>query len=285
MSGPRRLHEALRDAEATLLAAGVASPRTDARLLAAHLLGCSPMDLHFRRDDAEPAGFSDLVACRARRVPLQHLLGRAPFGPLELEVGPGVFVPRPETEVLGQWAVDMLLHHRDQPGRAVDLCTGSGALAAWMASATQAQIAAVEISEQAVRYARRNLPHWVTLLHADATGPDLLHQAPLKAWVGICDVVVSNPPYVPSDAQVPPEVHHDPPEAVFAGADGMALIPALAAQAHALLRPGGVVGFEHDDATSEATQRALRDAGFVDVRPLQDLAGRNRFALARKASE
>jgi len=227
----------------------------------------------FFHDDI-PAGFWELVHRRATREPLQWILGSAPFGPLDLKVGPGVFIPRPETEILADWAVNL------RASSYADLCTGSGAIAAYIAHfLPHAHVCAAEKSPEAARYARDNgAPNlWVG---------DVLDTAACVAALDPegkgFDVVVSNPPYVPETAQVSPEVEADPHDAVFAGEDGMSFIPQLAHTAFALVRPGGDFGVEHDDATQPAVCDALAAAGFTGITPLTDLAGKPRFVTAVK---
>lgn len=273
----RTLSAALVEATAVLIDAAVPSPGNDARLIAGHLLGIDKLQLFLRGDDPVPAGFDDMVARRAAREPLQYILGVAPFGPLELKVGPGVFIPRPETEMLAEWSVKSL-DGISEP-RVVDLCTGSGALAAYLAhERADAEIAGVEKSPEAAAFARRNLPARVQLILGDATSPELLAE-----WDGSCDLVVSNPPYVPETPDLDPEVYQDPHEAVFAGVDGMSVINEMVDQIHRLLRSGGVTGIEHDDDTSSQVQEVLwSHGGFTDVAPLSDLSGRARFVTASK---
>ncbi|MGP6173439.1 peptide chain release factor N(5)-glutamine methyltransferase [Corynebacterium sp. A21] len=273
----RTLSEALVEATAVLIDAAVPSPGNDARLIAGHLLDVDKLQLFLRGDGPVPAGFDEMVARRATREPLQYILGVAPFGPLDLKVGPGVFIPRPETEVLADWSVKSL--NGISAPRVVDLCTGSGALAAYLAhERTDAEIAAVEKSPEAAAFARLNLPAQVQLILGDATSPELLAE-----WNDSCDLVVSNPPYVPETPDLDPEVYQDPHEAVFAGADGMSVINEMVDQIHRLLRRGGVTGIEHDDATSELVQQVLRShGGFAEVAPLSDLTGRARFVTASK---
>lgn len=273
----RTLSQALRAASAQLADAGVDSPANDARLIAAHLLDVDKLQLFLRGDDPVPAGFDEMVARRAGREPLQHILGTAPFGALELHVGPGVFIPRPETEVLADWAVRQL---RGTTGpRVVDLCTGSGALAGYLAHEREdAVIAAVEKSSAALVYARRNLPGRVELIQSDVTDPELLPH-----WRGSCDLVVSNPPYVPETGGLSAEVYRDPPEAVFAGTTGMDVIDRMLDNIHLLLRHGGKVGIEHDDSTSAQVQQLMAaHGGFCDIAVLADLTGRARFVTASK---
>lgn len=273
----RTLSQALTEATAALTGAAVASPANDARLIAAHLLGVTKLQLFLRGDDPVPAGFDELIARRAAREPLQHVLGQAPFGPLELAVGPGVFIPRPETEVLADWAVRQLADI-DRP-RVVDLCTGSGALAAYIAHArADAAVAGVEKHPAALEYARRNLPDRVELVAGDATDPNILPD-----WQGRVELVVTNPPYVPQTLDLDPEVYHDPPEAVFAGASGMDVITAMAETVHRLLKSGGLFGVEHDDTTSFEVQEVFAaHGGFTDISVLEDLTGRGRFVTGSK---
>lgn len=220
--------------------------------------------------------YEALVARREHREPLQHVLGVAWFGPLELEVGPGVFIPRPETEVLAEWGVRQL-RGMDSP-LVVDLCTGSGALAAYIAhEAPNARVYAVELSDAAFSYAQRNLADsGVTLIQGDVTDPEIL--AELNSSV---DLLVTNPPYVPETDDLEPEVYADPHEAVFSGTDGMTLIRQMVPTVSRLLKPRGRVGIEHDDTTSSLVQAALHDAGgFTAIKPLTDLTGTPRFVTA-----
>jgi len=263
----------------TLREAGVDSPEVDARLLAAHVLGVAPMQLMFADAPADFGGrYTELVARRAAREPLQHITGTAPFYGVDLAVGPGVFIPRPETEVLAEWAVRKLVDAPPAP-TVVDLGSGTGALAIAVARARpDANVYAVERSEAARAYLQRNvekLAPQVNVVAGDMTDPELL--------AGItADVVVSNPPYVPETLQLQAEVYADPHEAVFSGADGMAAIRGLVPAVKQMLKDGGAVGIEHDDTTSEAAQAELRGGGFADVRALEDMTGRARFVTASK---
>lgn len=277
MSAVRR---AIDSAAATLAEAGIASARWDAEELAAHVTGTergrlalldSPGDDFYGR-------YRDVVAARSRRVPLQHLTGTAAFGPLMLQVGPGVFIPRPETEALLAWVNKQRLPSRPV---IVDLCTGSGALAVALAQLNPgARIIAVDDSEAALTYARRNAAGTgVELVRADVTTPGLLPELD-----GGVDAVVANPPYVPDAATVEPEVaQHDPHHAVFGGPDGMAVIAPIVELAGRWLRPGGVFAVEHDDTTSaETVEMVRRTALFEEITKHEDLAGRPRFVTARR---
>lgn len=277
---------AVADATQTLAEAGVASPRVDAELLAAHVLKVPRARLVLIRhwDAAAAARYRQLVADRSRRVPLQHLTGTAGFGHVELAVGPGVFVPRPETELLAQWASQQVARLPGEPV-VVDLGSGSGALALEIAhQAPAARVYAVERSPAALVWLHRNAQaraaagdRPIEVVVADATDP-----ATLDHLVDRVDVVVCNPPYVPEQVPVPPEVaQHDPPEAVFAGPDGLAVIRPVVATAAALLRAGGWFGMEHDDTHETVVPQLLQDQ-FTEVIDHRDLADRPRFVTARR---
>ncbi len=280
---PLRL--AVLEAERILTAAGVDSPRNDAELLAAHVLGVErgKLPLVPLVDPPVVEAIGKLVARRAKREPLQHLTGDAPMGAITVAVGPGVFVPRPETELLFAWGLAALEGVR-RP-RVVDLCTGSGVLALAVANARpDAEVHAVDVDLSALAWARRNAGARldagdtpVRLYSGDVTDPRLFAELD-----GQVDLVLCNPPYVPAGTVVPPEVaDHDPEHAVFSGADGLDAIRAVVTAAARLLRHGGAVAIEHDDTHGEsvpallATRRVL-----TDVQDHPDLAGRPRFATA-----
>jgi release factor glutamine methyltransferase len=277
-----QLREAIEHAAAKLAAAGVPSPRADAEVLAAHAAGTSRWRLLMLDavDDELLGRFSELVAARARRIPLQHLIGTAAFGPITVNVGPGVFVPRPETESLLEWAM-----HQSLPAEPliVDVCTGSGALAVALANhRPDARVVAVDSSEAALEYAWRNARGTaVDVRHGDVTDADLFPDLD-----GQVHLLVANPPYLPEGAQLEPEVaDHDPRQALFGGQDGMDIIAAIVRLARRWLRPAGLVAVEHDDTASPATTQLFSAAGvFDDVTPHNDLAGRPRFVTARLAS-
>jgi release factor glutamine methyltransferase len=271
------LRPVIEAAAVALAEAGVGCPRTDAELLAAHAGGTDRGRLAFT--EAAPEffeRFDELVAQRAKRVPLQHLTGTAPFGPVTVHVGPGVFIPRPETESLLEWAADQPL---SQCSVIVDLCTGSGALAVALSKyRPDARVIAVDDSEDALAYARRNTAGTpVELIRADVTQAGLLAELD-----GQVDLVVANPPYIPDGVALEPEVaEYDPPHALFGGVDGMAVIDRIVELAARLLRDGGRCGVEHDDTTSARTVEAFtRTERFVDVTARHDLTGRPRFVTA-----
>jgi release factor glutamine methyltransferase len=278
-----------------LSAAGVESPRVDAELLAAHVLGIGRGRLllvdAIRPDDLRR--FTDLVARRAARVPVQHLIGTAAFRHLELAVGPGVFVPRPETELLAGWGIDAAAALAGPAPVVVDLCSGTGAIALSVANELPvARVTAVERSDAALFWLRRNAAERaaagdpaIDVVPGDVTDPALAASTGgLAPLVGTVDVVLCNPPYVPDSTPVPPEVvDHDPAEAVFGGADGLAVIRPVVALAAALLRSGGVLGVEHDDVHATAVPELLRaDGRFAEVVDHDDLSGRPRYATARR---
>lgn len=273
------LAEAVREATAILAAAGVPSPRVDAELLAEHLLdvGLGRLRAMLLGDSRVPEGYAELVAERAQRVPLQHITGVAHFRYLQLAVGPGVFVPRPETESVVQLVIDRL-QGMTRP-KVVDLGTGSGAIAGSIAHEVPgAEVVAVEFSEFAHAWAQKNLaPLGVELVRGD------LRDA-LPDRSGTFDVVVSNPPYIPSEA-VPnePEVAlHDPPEALYGGgADGMELPTAAAASAARLLVPGGYFVMEHAEVQSGGIAAMLKTTGqWTDITSHRDLNGKERATSA-----
>lgn len=281
-----RLRALLADATERLTLAGVPSPRVDAELLLAARLGTARSRLVTRDDVPAPVerAFAQDVDRRVAREPLQHITGSAPFRTIDVRVGPGVFVPRPETELL----VDAVLPHLRTIGRprVVDLCSGSGALALALATELDgARVLAVERSDAALRWLNDNIAHvevgisTVQVLAGDIGDPELL--APMH---GQADAVVCNPPYVPTTADVAPEVLADPADAVFAGADGLELMSTVVHRAAQLLRAGGVCAIEHDDSQGEAVPALLRDdERWTAVEARRDLAGRPRYVVAVRA--
>ncbi|RZT88070.1 release factor glutamine methyltransferase [Pseudonocardia sediminis] len=281
------LRVAVGEATRALEAAGVSSPRVDAELLAAHVLGepRSKLPMIPLVDPPVVARLRELAARRATREPLQHILGTAVLGPVEVAVGPGVFVPRPETELLLEWGLGAL---RDVPKPTVlDLCTGSGALAlAFAASRPDATVHALEADTTALSWAKRNID-----THVAAGGrPVVLHHADVR-WSNLLidleaavDLVVCNPPYVPDGTALPPEVTEwDPPDAVFGGPDGTEIIAAVVGTATGLLRHGASLAIEHDDTQGDSVPALLRRRRTLsDVVEHADLNGRPRFVTARR---
>ncbi|GAA0367547.1 peptide chain release factor N(5)-glutamine methyltransferase [Microbispora corallina] len=270
-------------ATARLAEAGVPSPRTDAEEIAAFVHGVARSRLHMVKDADFDARFWEGIARREAREPLQHITGRAYFRYLSLEVGPGVFVPRPETEVVAGWAIDRLREMDVAQPVVVDLGTGSGAIALSIAQEVAlAQVHAVEIDPVAYSWARRNI-----LEHGQ--GRTSLHPEDLADCLpelnGRVDLVISNPPYIPPGA-IPrdPEVRdYDPSRALYgSGEDGLDEVRAVERTARRLLRPGGFVAVEHADQQGNAVYWLFsEDRGWRDARLRQDLTGRDRYVTAR----
>ena len=277
--------EALARAAWRLRDAGVAAPDHDAEAMLADLLDVPRLRLGLVDEltKGELKAFDAMVVRRARREPLQHILGRATFRYVDVEVGPGVFVPRPETEALAGWAIDHLRQlPQVQPAPiAVELCAGSAAMALSLATEVpELTVHAVEMSDQAVVYAARNL---------DGSGVHL-HQADiadaLPSLDGAVEVVVANPPYIPLTAYDSVDVEardYDPPASLWAGQDGLDMVRLVEKVAARLLRPGGVVGCEHADVQAETAPAVFSRSGrWTQVRDRADLAGRPRFVTARR---
>jgi release factor glutamine methyltransferase len=267
----------------TLDAAGVPSPQVDAVLLAQECSGVPRARLG-DLDDPGPR-FWALVERRARREPVQHLVGKAWFRHLEVAVGPGVFVPRPETELVAGAAVDEAerLAAGGRPPVVVDLGAGSGVIGLSVRHEVPvAVVHAVEVDPDAFGWLRRN---------AEGSGV-LVHLADLADCLpeleGEVDVVVSNPPYIPA-AAVPREVEvreHDPARALYGtGEDGLGEVRAVIGRAARLLRPNGLLAVEHADVQQDAVVALVGGSGeWADVQGHRDLAGRPRYVTARRAA-
>ena len=278
---------ALRDhAVAELAAAGVPDPEVDAELLLGHVLGLGrgevqariAMDAEVGED--EVAALEALVTRRAAREPLQHLTGRAPFRNLELAVGPGVFVPRPETAVVAQFAIDALYAAAGPEPIAVDLGTGSGAIAIALATEVpHARVFAIELSPEAHVWAARNVAA------SGATNLELVLGALADAFPeldGRAAVVIAHPPYVPPDA-VPrdPEVRlFDPAVALYGGADGLDIVRIVSRAALRLLQPGGTLVIEHGELQGADIRGLLTSDGWRAPATHRDLLGRDRATTA-----
>lgn len=281
---PVTLAARLRAIAQQLAEAGVPDPLVDAELLLGHVLGLRRGELQaavIRGDalpDADAGRLDALVARRAAREPLQHLTGVAAFRHLELAVGPGVFVPRPETETVVQFAIDALMENPSPAPIAIDLGTGSGAIALAMATEVpHARVHAVERSPQAHAWAARNVadvPNLTLVLGDLATAFDELR--------GLVDVVISNPPYVPDDA-VPrdPEVRlHDPEQALYGGPDGLDVVRVISRRVQELLRPGGLLVLEHGEQQGPPIKQLLQEDGWRAVATHEDLTRRDRATTA-----
>ena len=268
--------------------AGVPSPRNDAEELAAFVHGVRRGELHTVKDADFDARYWEAVARREAREPLQHITGRAYFRYLELYVGPGVFVPRPETESVVDWAIAAVRAMDVVEPLVVDLCTGSGAIALAMAQEVpRSRVHAVELSEEALVWTRRNIGQ----AGQGATARLTLHQGDVRTALpqlnGQVDLVISNPPYIPLTEweHVAPEARdHDPEIALFSGADGLDVIREVERTARRLLRPGGIVVVEHADTQGGQVPWIFTEAaGWADAADHPDLNNRPRFATARKA--
>lgn len=257
--------------------ASLPSPGADARLLVAHAAGVDVAALlaKWELGDDEVGEARRLARRRLAGEPVQHITGEAHFRYETLQVGPGVFIPRPETELLAGWAIDWLA---ERPGRrVVELCAGSGAIIRSIVKEVGGVDAhANERSREAEPYLRRNLEG----LDVEIELGDMRDCFP--ALDGTVDLVVANPPYVPERVRdvLPTDVLRDPDDALFAGHDGLAAIPDVAAAARRLLRGGGALVVEHDETHQPGVVEILRTAGFEDVTGHVDLTGRDRFVRA-----
>jgi release factor glutamine methyltransferase len=279
-----KLSEALALASQKLSEAGVPSPQADATWLLCHILDTDRSDLLTRLTfDQEltaeqVSAFDAALARREKREPLQHITGTAAFRSLELKVGPGVFVPRPETEQVVQYAIDYL-RQLPVPGKAIDLGTGSGAIAIAMAfEVPQTKVYAVELSEDAHDYAAHNIA-------ANNVSVELrlgAMQQVVGDLIGQLDVVISNPPYIPDSAiPIDPEVRdYDPDLALYGGEDGLDVIRDISGIGAALLRPGGLLVLEHADGQSDAIRELLLNDGWFSVSAFQDATLRYRTITA-----
>lgn len=264
-------------------AAGIGSAPAEGRLLLAHVLGLEPGQLLLvdRVSGTDAAAYEDLVARRSQRVPLQHLTGQAYFRYEELAVGPGVFVPRPETEVMTGWAIDALTRLVAAGRRpvVVELCAGSGAISRAIAHEVPGVVVhAVELSEDAAAWAIRNLAGTGVELHVE----DMAETLP--ELNGTVDLVIANPPYIPLDAfeSVEPEVRdHDPAMALFSGDDGLDAMRVVARVSARLLADHGLVCAEHAEVQAESAPAVFVGAGtFTSVKDHPDLSARPRFVTA-----
>ncbi|KQT02513.1 peptide chain release factor N(5)-glutamine methyltransferase [Cellulomonas sp. Leaf395] len=285
MTGPD-MRALVEGASSILADAGVPSPRHDATALAAHVLGQERLELALAPPvpDGFAEQFAGLVERRRNREPLQHLVGSTGFRYLTLLVEPGVFVPRPETEVVAQVAIDEAARLTDP--LVVDLCCGAGGIALSVATEVPgARVVAVDLSIEAVDLTRRNavaVQADVRVEHGDVADPMLLQELD-----GTVDVLVANPPYIPPDAEpVDPEVRdHDPDLALYGGGlDGLDVPRAVLRAAARLLVPGGLLVMEHAEVQDAAAREAAQSTGaFVEVESRPDLTGRPRMLVARRA--
>lgn len=281
---------ALERAVALLNAAGVPSAAADAELLIGHVLDLSRGQVQAKAitkaplSSEEMARINDVVGRRAAREPLQHITGRAPFRSMELFVGPGVFVPRPETEQVAQFAIDALAASAGPCPIAVDLGTGSGAIALAMATEVpHAHVFGVENSPEAFTWTTRN---FVASGAANATAVFIDLAEALPELDGTVSVVISNPPYIPLNA-IPrdPEVRlFDPEHALYGGNDGLDVVRLVSHTATRLLYPGGTLVLEHGELQGAEIGALLREDGWLAVATHRDLLGRDRATTALRRS-
>lgn len=274
----RSVGDAVRGARAAL--AGSTSPDAEARTLVAYALGVEPgrLPLAGPLDEETCARLDAAVARRAAGEPVQHVTGVAHFRHTAVTVGPGVFVPRPETEAMVGWCLDAL---PAGPVRVVELCAGSGVISKALAEERPGlEQYAVELSEDAIPYLLTNLRgSGVEVVEADMAGA-------LPELDGTVDLVVVNPPYVPLTAweSVPADVRdHDPKMAVFSGDDGLDAMHVVARVAARLLRPGGLLAAEHAEVQHKAVVALFaRHGAYGSVRDHRDLTDRWRFVTATR---
>lgn len=266
--------------------AGIASALADAELVVGHVTQwtrgevASKAFMGTELSDDVVAEIEALARRRENREPLQHITGEAPFRQLVLAVGPGVLIPRPETELIAEWAIEALRQVPSDSPRAVDLGTGSGALALALATEVPtAQVVAIELSAEAAQWAQINIARHgdgrVTLVIGDATTAE-------PQLDGTIDVVVANPPYIP-DSEKPEDVEvsdFDPDSALFGGPDGLRDVRSFVERAARLLRPGGTLVLEHADGQGSAVRDIAAEAGFGLTSTHRDLLHRERALTA-----
>lgn len=268
---------------------GVESPRLDAEHLLAHAVGLDRLQLYleFERplSPDELAVFRPLLKRRAAREPLQYIIGRQPFRELDLEVEPGVLIPRPETEVLVDQILSWVEEAQREEAVALDVGTGTGAIGLSLArEGSFAKVVATDVEERAIEVARRNRDAGQLGDQVDIRRGSLFE--PLDAGERF-DVIASNPPYVAEvdEATLQPEVlEWEPHQALFAGPDGLDVLRRIAAEARAHLKTGGLLALEVGSGQAHAVAELIEAAGgYADVRVLRDYSGRERFVLAHGA--
>ncbi|MCC6621744.1 MAG: peptide chain release factor N(5)-glutamine methyltransferase [Deltaproteobacteria bacterium] len=266
---------------------GVEAPRLEAELLLAKALGCDRVALYVRYDkplgDAEVAAYRALVARRAKQEPVHYILGEREFWSLAFEVGKGVLIPRPDTEVLVEEILRLVADRKDEPLAVADVGTGTGCLAVTLArELPHARVVAGDIADVPLALAQRNAERHGVADRVRVVRADGL--APLVAIGGPFDVVVSNPPYIPEAdfARLPPHVRQEPREALIAGQDGLDVLRRIVADAPRALVPGGIVALEVGDrAQADAVVALFREVGAHDVHVRSDYAGDPRGVVAR----
>jgi release factor glutamine methyltransferase len=266
--------------------AGVISPEVDSELLAAHCLGITRSELgvaialNSEFPEEKIAVFSDGVSRRANREPLQHITGLAAFRQLELLVGKGVFIPRPETEQVVSFAMEKIASFEHPV--VVDLCSGSGAIALSFATERPgAKVFAVEKSKEAFEFLKHNSNKYGLGL-GQLSNVDL--QDCLTEMESVADLVISNPPYIPNEA-IPVDLEvqlHEPAISLYGGVDGLDVIRQILSKAKQLLRTGGLLVLEHADTQALSIRELLLAEGWINVNSRKDLAGKDRMISATK---
>jgi release factor glutamine methyltransferase len=283
---PIAINALVADARRRFRAAGISQEEAalDARLLAQHALGWTQARLLTHGD--EPASdtfrteFETLVRRRATREPLAYITGVREFWNIDIEVTPAVLIPRPETELLIEAALEHFEH--DQPLRIVDVCTGSGCVVIGLGREfPRASLVAADISASALAVARRNISRYELDSRVLCVKTDLLEGLPAPF-----DLIVANPPYVPlaDSPELAPEVRQfEPPRALFGGADGMQIVTRLIAQAPAALRKGGLLIFEFGQGQLGAVERAVSRTPLLTLLDVKhDLQDIPRTAVVRR---
>lgn len=273
-----------------LTVSGVPSPDVDAELLVGHVLDVGRGQVQAKAtiaaaiSRADAVKIAELVGRRAAREPLQHITGLAPFRSIELAVGPGVFVPRPETELVAQLAIDYLRSVPTPRPIGVDLGTGSGAIALAMATEVpHAEVYGVENSPHAFVWTTQN---FLRIADDNAQAVFVAITDALPHLHGTVDVVISNPPYIPTGA-IPrdPEVRlFDPQHALYGGVDGLDVVREVSQTARRLLHPGGLLVLEHGELQASAIAALLSEDGWSAVGCHRDLVGRDRATTATRAA-
>ncbi|MEN9608930.1 MAG: hypothetical protein RLZZ06_861 [Actinomycetota bacterium] len=277
-----KLSELLSRGSQLLASAGIDSAEVDAQLLAAHVLGISRGELQaqlfLNPEISQTDELLELFQKRSERIPLQHLTGVAYFRNLTLAVGPGVFIPRPETEGV----VDLAIAALPKDGIAVDLCTGSGAIAISIATEVpNSRVYAWELNPDSEPWLRKNIRGNLELVMGDIADDHGL----FDELAGKVDVVISNPPYIPTWA-VPKDLEvqlHDPALALYGGEDGMDIIRVVSRRALQLLKPGGFLVVEHADTQGQLVADLFQTDGWENIQGHQDLTNRDRSVSATKA--
>ena len=288
--------DVIRNAAARLRSAGIETPEHDAKLLLAEVAGVELRDidkamLMGSELDYDAGRFGAMLERRAKREPLQYIVGHAPFRYLDLEVGPGVFIPRPETETVVQAGLDWMMRHSMMTPLVVDLCAGSGAIGLSVVTEVPgSRVWAVELEPRTAEWTRRNLAETAKRYPSIASNyqleiADATSMATLAHLDGTVDMVITNPPYIPElDVPEQPEVRDwDPELALYGGsADGTLIPERIIERSFRLLKPGGALVMEHDVSQGDRLVAYAKAAGFTEASTGRDWTGRDRYLYAEK---